>query len=142
MTLVFTVDECYGLAFGKRRQSRDRELTKDLVRYANGRNIYAEEYSRLLFDEAEIDTASVGVSFNDDPLAEASGDSVILLELSCPDGALDLVDEVVIYLWNRRYPSTAKLDIGYIERYFSLTESVDFVGNSHEKLTRVTYKRK
>ena len=141
MTLVFTVDERMGLAFGKRRQSRDRELTRDLVAFAGERRIVASEYSRLLFEEAGIDIEASHISLCENPISEASGDDVVFLELACPKGATALADEIVLYLWNRHYPSTSVLDIRTIERDFILQGSFDFAGRSHEKLTRVVYKR-
>lgn len=140
MTLVITVDEAMGLAFGGKRQSRDRELTRDIWRMADGRRIVAAEYSRLLFEEAQIDVS--GMLFAPDPALAAEATDVVLLELGAAEAELLAADELVIYCWNRRYPATVKLDPELIERHFVKADEREFVGNSHEKLTRVTYKRK
>ena len=140
MTLIITVDECFGIVFGGRRQSRDRELTRDAVRLACGRRIIAKEYSRLLFKEAGEDTNDV--IFEDEPTRVAERDDVVLLELCVTEDDLSRADELVVYNWNRRYPATSKLDTALINRYFIPVRTVEFKGNSHEKLTRVEYIRK
>lgn len=140
MTLIVTVDDGFGLAFGAKRQSRDRELVRDAVGLASGRKILAREYSRLIFDEAGI--KSDAVAFCDEPTKAAKKDDLVLLELAVKKSELDLAEQIIIYAWNRRYPATAKLDMGYIEANFKLKDEYEFVGNSHEKITRRTYKRK
>ena len=140
MTLIVTVDELFGLAFGKRRQSRDKALTRDLMKIADGGVLYAREYSRLIFDEAGADFGKI--VFCENPASAASGKGFAFIELALTRQELDLADRVIIYSWNRRYPSTAKLDVAYIKANFTLLEEIEFVGNSHEKLTRYTYKRK
>ena len=140
MTLIVMVDDGFGLAFGAKRQSRDRELVRDAVGLASGRKILAREYSRLIFDEAGI--KSDAVVFCDEPTKAAKKDDLVFLELMVKKSELDLAEQIVIYAWNRRYPATAKLDMGYIEANFKLKDEYEFVGNSHEKITRRTYKRK
>ncbi len=140
MTLIITVDECFGLAFGGRRQSRDRELTRDAVRLACGRRIIAREYSRLLFEEAGEDTKEI--IFVDEPTRAAERDDVVLLELCVTAEDLSRADELVVYNFNRRYPATSKLDTALVERDFTSVKTLEFRGNSHEKLTRVEYIRK
>lgn len=140
MTLIITVDECFGLAFGGRRQSRDRELTRDAVRLACGRRIIAKEYSRPLFEEAGEDTKNV--IFADEPTRVAEKDDVVLLELGVSAEDLFGADELVVYNWNRRYPATSRLDTELVERDFIPVKTLEFKGNSHEKLTRVEYTRK
>ena len=140
MTLILTVDDGFGLAFGAKRQSRDRELVRDAVRLANGRKIFAREYSRLIFEEAGV--CGDALVFCDEPTKACGNCGLALLELCVKKSELESASEVIIYSWNRRYPTTAKLDIDYIKANFVLKEEYDFVGNSHEKITRRTYKRK
>ena len=50
------------------------------------------------------------------------------------------IDQVIVYQWNRSYPSDTWLDISLDS--FQLVEQVDFVGSSHERITRLTYQRR
>ena len=94
----------------------------------------------FIFDEAGIKNDAV--VFCDEPTKAAKKDDLVLLELAVKKSELDLAEQIIIYAWNRRYPATAKLDMGYIEANFKLKDEYEFVGNSHEKITRRTYKRK
>lgn len=140
MTLVLTVDERGGIAFGNKRQSRDKALTKDIFNLKKGARILAREYSRLIFDEAR--PIPYEPIFTSDPVKEAKSGDVVLLELEASRDTIEEAEEIFIYSWNRHYPSTAKLDMELIKEKFLLAEQVDFEGNSHENLTRFHYKRK
>ena len=53
----------------------------------------------------------------------------------------DMVDEVYLYKWNRKYPSDVKFPKDMLNE-FKLEGSTDFEGNSHEKITEERYVRK
>ncbi len=53
----------------------------------------------------------------------------------------DIVDEVYLYKWNRKYPSDVKFPKDMLNE-FKLEGSTDFEGNSHEKITEERYVRK
>lgn len=53
----------------------------------------------------------------------------------------DMVDEVYLYKWNRKYPSDVKFPKDMLNN-FKLEGSTDFEGNSHEKITEERYVRK
>ncbi len=141
MRLVACIDDGYGIAFGQRRQSRDRALTRDLVALVGEGRILAREYSRALFDEAGFGNDE-RVVLCEDPSASAKPHDTVLLEVKITDGDILAAEELVLYFWNRKYPSTAKLSRELISSHFVEVERTEFVGNSHEKLTRCTYKRK
>jgi len=46
---------------------------------------------------------------------------------------------VVCYRWNRHYPADQYFDIDLSAMGFALSESEDFPGKSHEKITREVY---
>ena len=46
------------------------------------------------------------------------------------------IDELVIYRWNRRYPADLYLDISPEALGFSLRETAEWQGTSHEKITK------
>ena len=51
------------------------------------------------------------------------------------------IDTLVIYKWNRHYPSDKKLDIAPRDMGMRLVKTYDFVGSSHEKITKEVYER-
>ena len=142
MTIITCIDMRLGLSFGGKRQSRDRALTKDAVHLACGRKILISEYSKMLFEEAEIPFAEANIFVSKDPLGDASGDDFVFLEIDVTNDQLVLCDELILYAWNRHYPSSKHLDEQFLRANFELSSEFEFEGNSHEKLTRYATKRK
>ncbi len=142
MTVIVCIDEQLGLSFRGKRQSRDRVLTRDAVKLAGERRILAANYSRILFDEAEIDTEKEGIVFTDDPLGTAKDSDVAFVECDLDIREAARADELIVYSWNRHYPSDKKLDTAKLGKLFTLSDTFEFVGNSHDNLTRYTLKRK
>lgn len=53
----------------------------------------------------------------------------------------DRLGVMIVYYWNRTYPADTYLDIN-LNLDWEITETKEFGGNSHEKITRKIYKRK
>ena len=49
--------------------------------------------------------------------------------------------KIVLYRWNRHYPSDVKWEPDLEGLGFALTETTEFPGTSHEKITREVYVR-
>ena len=84
MTLAFCVDDRGGLSFNRRRQSRDRAVSADLLSQAGECTLWVEPCSRPLFpEEAEhIRTA-------EEPWTQAGPEDLCFLELTGPAPALE-----------------------------------------------------
>ena len=52
---------------------------------------------------------------------------------------LDRISELVIYNWNRRYPSDTRLDIDPAKDGFRMLTLTEFKGNAHERITKEVY---
>ena len=48
-------------------------------------------------------------------------------------------DTLYVYKWNRRYPATTFLDLDPVKNGLRLAERTDFVGSSHDAITKETY---
>ena len=131
ITVAVTVDDRMGIAFNKRRQSQDRILISDLVNSVRGK-IYVSDYSKPLF--AEYDEHSVTV---DDPISECPDGECCFLEKTLIDAHIGDVEKFIVYRWNRHYPSDMKLDVDFSG--YRMVESAEFVGSSHEKITKEIY---
>ena len=135
ITVAVTVDERMGIAFNKRRQSRDRVLISDLMNTAPGK-IYVSEYSLPLFDEYKDRIIVV-----DDPLAQCPDGGCCFVEMAELMPYINEIDTLIVYNWNRHYPADKTLDIDLENGRFSLASSTEFVGSSHEKITKETYRK-
>ena len=51
----------------------------------------------------------------------------------------DKIEQIILYKWNRKYPADFKLDLEL--RNWELIEVLEFVGSSHERITREIYQR-
>ena len=119
MHIIVCVDDKNGMAFNKRRQSRDRILCEYLVkRYGT---LTVDEYSLSLFDSgAKIGDFSDGVCF---------------VEKEIPSSP----DKITLCKWNRVYPADMYFDIP-LDSY-TLTFCEDIVGSSHERITIEEYEK-
>ncbi len=129
MKIALCVDNNGGMLFNNRRQSRDRILIEDLLNTAQGK-VRISPFSADLFDESKV-------ICSDDFLEIADENDVCFVEdceLSCFN---DKISQVILYCWNRDYPSDFSTDIDLDK--FKLKSSVEFVGSSHDKITKEIY---
>lgn len=132
MKVIICLDDKLGMTFNKRRQSRDSEVIKDICKRLGNEALFAEEYSNTLFD---------GSGVNILPLEKAENeDCTLFLERIDPERYSGYIDTLIIYRWNRHYPSDLKCTLDM--NAFELSESLEFKGSSHEKITREVWKRK
>ena len=129
MTIYVCLDDRNGMLFNKRRQSRDIKVLEDIRKSADVLTIDA--FSEKLIQEAEIPYVLAAEEIPEDAhfFAEARDLSDLLPRAS----------KLVIYRWNRHYPADVRWDPDLTERGFSLAETVDFPGKSHETITREVY---
>ena len=129
MKIAVCVDDNMGMLFNSRRQSRDRELIKDFVETANNNNIYIKPFSKILFEEYKV-------IIDNNMLNNAQENDFCFLENESILPYIDKVNELIIYRWNRNYPYDFCFEI---PENFSLKESTEFKGSSHEKITKEIY---
>ena len=129
------VDDKLGMLFFGKRQSRDRVLIEELIEYAEGRKIYINSFSKLLFPNDET------VKVCEDPLAEAKDGDVCFIENLPLAPHTGKISTLIIYRWNRAYPTDKKLDVSPSAHGFKLISVKEFAGSSHEKITKEIYER-
>ena len=136
MTVFICIDDRGGMMFNKRRQSRDRRVIEDVVRTADDGAIYITDYSEPLFADSEASVIAVT-----DPMASATDGSYAFIENLHLEEYKDKIEKLIIYKWNRLYPSDFSLDIKPREIGLKLKNKREFVGTSHDKITREEYTR-
>ena len=133
--VAITLDDNGGLMFNKRRQSRDKRLIADLCAKTTG-FIYISPYSKLLFEEYQD-----RIKIADNPLVECPDGSTAFVEGQTLGEYIDDIDELLVYKWNRLYPSDIKIDIDIKSEGFKMHAKYEFVGNSHDKITKEVYRK-
>ena len=129
MTLYICLDDRNGLQFNKRRQSRDSAVLEDIRSQLRG-NLLIEPFSEKLIRESEIPYVLAPETAEDYFAEDIPAQEV--LEETC---------KIVIYRWNRHYPSDIRWEPDLAAMGFTLQETTEFPGTSHEKITREVYAR-
>lgn len=134
MIVAVCIDDMGGMLFNNRRVSRDEAVLRDLAETAGNRAICINEFSLQLFKQANVKySASEGF------LETAGTDDICFAENVDLSHYIHKADKLIIYCWNRRYPSDFKFDANL--SLFSLAKSYDLVGKSHERITVNVYER-
>ena len=131
MILMVCIDERGGMMFNHRRQSRDRVLCARMLEIAKDTRLHVTPYTQKIFDPA----APLCVS--DAPWMQAGQGEYYFAE----DGEIPMerVEQVYVYRWNRAYPGDRFFDADLALLGFTLTQSEDFTGSSHDAITEELY---
>lgn len=130
MNVAICIDNDYGMLFNSRRQSRDSILIEDFIKNADKNKIFIRSFSEKLF-------ADKNVIVNDACLEEAEQNDFCFIEDEQIIPYSSKINTLIIYKWNRKYPSDFVFEM---PADFTLIETTDFKGNSHEKITKEIYR--
>ena len=133
MTVFVCIDDRGGMLFNHRRQSRDREQIADMLHIVGEGRLFCHPYSAPLLAEHGANPIS-----DENFLALArEGDFCFVENVPLLPHA-EKISTLFLYRWNRTYPRDVLLDLP-IPGTLRLTETVEFSGYSHEKITRERY---
>ena len=135
MTLILTLDINDGMLFNSRRQTRDRAVYERILLKFTGRSIRMNEYSAPLFKD------SVGLSISVGDFESIEADDVLFIENTPPERFAQKADKIIIYRWDKVYPSDLKADTTTLLRNFTNAENTEFKGFSHDKITEEIWYR-
>ena len=131
MNLIVALDDRNGMAFNHRRQSRDRILTERIVELTGGK-LVVNAYTAALFEGTGAE-----LTICEAPLSAAKPGDWCFVEDFSPAAATGKIERLVVYRWNRVYPSDLKSDLDLSA--MKILSKTDFAGYSHEKLTEEVY---
>ena len=135
MHAIVCVDDRDGMTFNHRRVSRDRVLCEDIVRMVGTQTLHLSCYSVPLFDAFSSLTLSASENYFD----RAGKGEYCFFEREAPGRWEKHIETLILYRWNRRYPSDMKFDIDVGLGVWKLLSREDFPGSSHEKITKEIY---
>ena len=135
MILIACVDDGMGMIFNKRRVSRDEAVIKRIIEIADNKRIWMSQYSYPLFESMKADNIVAEDLF----LEKASGDEYCFIENISAADYENKIDKIILFRWNRSYPSDMKFDIDLNE--WKLNSSEEFAGKSHERITMEVYSK-
>lgn len=136
MKVIVCVDNKGGMAFFQKRQSQDRVLREDILNCLQGARLWMSPYSLKQFkEENQADLIA------DEQFLDAAGEEdFCFVENQNLQQYEKKITEIIVYRWNRDYPADLFLDVDLKD--WELTETAEFAGNSHEKITREVYRKK
>lgn len=135
MKVIICTDNKMGTMFNNRRQSRDRILCEKVVSLVGDGRLFMNEYSHELFENL-----GVSITPRNDYLSKADKGDFCFVEKESLLPYENKIESIVLFKWNRDYPSDKKLDID-LSKGWILSSTEDFAGNSHEKITMEIYIR-
>ncbi|MBE6634286.1 MAG: ribonuclease Z [Ruminococcaceae bacterium] len=135
ITVALCLDDGLGMTFCGKRQSRDRLLIDDLLQSIGSRPLWIHPYSSLLFEGKATPHVS------ERPMEDCPGGAVCFLETEPPTAYLPQIDRILLYRWNRLYPSDLRFQIDPRLLGYRLTEVSEFAGSSHDRITKEVYEK-
>ena len=136
MNLIVCLDDRNGMLFANRRQSRDAAVCQKILQLSADHTLRMNNYSAKLF--ADLDNM---ICVDEDFLGKSADGDYCFVENSDVLPYREKIEKVIIFRWNRHYPSDKKFPVDLLEDGFALTETFDFSGKSHEKITMEVYSR-
>ena len=130
MKIILCLDDNNGMLFNNRRQSRDSVVIEDVLNNLNGEKLNIFPFSSSLF-------SSLGDKINQVESIGRSG--AYFVENVDVTPIIREIDELIVYRWNRVYPADFSCEIDFSA--FIIKCQTEFVGSSHDKITKVVYGR-
>ncbi|MBQ8559289.1 MAG: hypothetical protein IJ439_04825 [Tyzzerella sp.] len=127
MKVIVCVDDNLGMLFNKRRQSRDAKVIEDIFKMTE--RLWIHPFSDKLFLDHDG-----RVVVDEEFLGKAGRGEFCFVENQQLAPYSDKIEQIILYKWNRKYPSDFKLDVNLKD--WELIERIEFEGSSHEKITR------
>ena len=134
MILIACVDDGMGLAFNCRRQSRDRLLVQRLLTHVGDAPLWTHPYSAKQFEQTQSNIIP-----SEGFLALVGENEFAFTELEDPGDFTDRVERIILYRWNRTYPSDVRFTLALSD--YTLVQTTEFAGHSHEKITEEIYEK-
>ncbi len=134
MRIIACIDDNGGMLFNKRRISSDKAVLERIIDLLGDNMLYLNEYSAKLFAD-KIDKLKVSDGF----LNEAGENDYCFVENVDVTEHIRAANQVIIYNWNRQYPSDFKFPKDIVLNGKMCISTTEFTGNSHETITEEIY---
>lgn len=131
MNIIICLDDKNGISFNKRRQSRDKAVCDRVLEIVGSHKLRMSKESAKIFESCDV-------LAENDFLENAKNDDYCFVENDDFIELIEKIERVIIYRWNKLYPSDVKINTDFLKAK-KLVSSVDFEGNSHQKITEEIY---
>ena len=142
MVVYVALDDNNGMMFNYRRQSQDKLLRKDLLEDCADSKLWISNYSADQFSSDFPSGLPNNILVDDDFLRKADVNDCCFVEEFPLSFHLNKIHKIVIYKWNRVYPADFYFDLDLSIDNWVNTSTSEFVGTSHEKITKEVWELK
>lgn len=132
MTIFLCLDDADGLAFNRRRQSRDRVLCERIAVLSKSGVLRMNTRTSALFEGIN----APNICAENDYAEKAAKGDFCFVECADPAPLLKKADRLTVFRWNRRYP--ADLHFSVPDGWRKAGEN-EFEGSSHPVITQEDY---
>ena len=133
MNIILCIDNANGMLFHHRRQSQDKVLREQILQSAASHKLWMNSYSKKQFIEGSQECIIVDEKF----LLKAGSDDYCFVEDVDISPYIQNIKKVILFKWNRCYPADTFFPLDLSK--WTLQGIEDFVGHSHEKITKEIY---
>lgn len=136
MKVIACIDNNNGIAFNNRRLSSDSTVIGRIAYIIGNDRLLAKDISLRILADANLDIHDVdNAEIRDNDWVFIDTEQYSFIKEDCSN-----IDTLVLFLWNRDYPSDTKLtlDLSKMNQYSQL----EYKGNSHDKITELHFSRK
>lgn len=137
MKIIICLDDKNGMLYNKRRQSKDQTIIQDMIETFPF--LIMNSYSYKLFKDYDY---SITIQINDDLPKIDNDKDFQFIEQNSLSLYENRISEIVVYYWNRKYPADLRCSIDFTSDRWQCIEEKEWVGSSHEKITRKRYIQK
>lgn len=136
MIIIVCLDDDNGMLFNNRRQSRDSAICKRIIQLTCDSVLWMNAYSKTLFEGLQ------GNIQIDPKYLEAAGKGeYCFVENMDITPFVPHVEKLIVFRWNRRYPSDMKFPMHLFEDAWQKADITEFPGKSHDIITQEVYLR-
>lgn len=137
MILIAVVDDSNGMMFHNRRQSKDSVLRERILSLVKDKKLWINSYTAGQFLDCRGETIRVDEDFLD----KAESGEYCFVENVSVSSREKSIEKIILFRWNRRYPSDFWFDFALKEPEWRRIEINEFSGSSHERITEEVYVR-
>ena len=127
MRIIVCIDDNGGMMFNNRRVSSDKVVTERII------DLLKDNSAKLFADKTD------NLKISNDFLSKAGDNDYCLVENVDITEHISDIGQVIIYYWNRKYPSDFKFPKNAAVSGLKCVSVTEFSGNSHEKITEEVY---
>lgn len=132
MNLIVCLEDKNGMMFNKRRLSQDVVIREDIYNNLEGKSLIMNNYSFKMFQQ---DNSDKNIVVSED-LPVDNNEDFQFIEDKQLSKYENKIHKLIVYYWNRRYPSDLKFDINLSSDKWEVISETEFPGKSHEKITK------